>query len=291
MEYQIVKNGARATVDTEGGMMTGYTLADGTPCLWTRDAAYWAGCAPLLFPVVCALKDDTLRVDGRAYSLQKHGFARKKQYRLDALSESSARFVLESDADTLRSYPFSFRVVTEHTLQENGFATAVTVTNPGAEPLLFCVGGHPGFCCPLFPGERFEDYAVVFSEQEDPAALYTDAAGILHPENRRTVLKDNRLLLDYALFDDDVLIFPNLHSRSVELRSGRTGRGVRVSFTGLSSLGIWTPPHKRAPFVCIEPWQGLPAFAQESGELAEKPGVVALPGGVSYTCGYTVELL
>ena len=291
MEYVLTQNGARATLDSEGGMMTGYTLPDGAPCLWTRNAAYWASCAPLLFPVVGALRDDTLRIDGYAYPMPKHGFARKKQFRAEHIGASSARFVLESDADTRCAYPFAFRVTTEHTLLDNGFTTSVTVSNPGSEPLHFCVGGHPGFCCPKAPGEAFEDYELLFSEQEDPEALYTDAAGILHPENRRTVLRDNRLALNYALFDDDVLIFRELRSRRVTLRNRNTGRGVALSFEGFSSLGVWTPPQKRAPFVCLEPWQGLPAFAQETGELAEKPGAVELPGGVSYRCAYTVEVL
>ena len=30
----------------------------------------------------------------------------------------------------------------------------------------YCLGAHPGFLCPLNPGERFEDYRLEFEYEE-----------------------------------------------------------------------------------------------------------------------------
>ena len=56
-------------------------------------------------------------------------------------------------------------------------------------------------------------------------------------------------------------------------------------------LAIWTMPEKNAPYVCIEPWQGSPAFANETGRFEDKPWCVKLPAGESYECGYKMEIL
>jgi galactose mutarotase-like enzyme len=40
-------------------------------------------------------------------------------------------------------------------------------------------------------------------------------------------------------------------------------------------LGIWSKPG--AGFVCLEPWQGYADPSDFDGELAEKPGIVAIP--------------
>jgi galactose mutarotase-like enzyme len=40
-------------------------------------------------------------------------------------------------------------------------------------------------------------------------------------------------------------------------------------------LGIWSKPG--AGFVCLEPWQGFADPIDFDGELAKKPGIVAIP--------------
>lgn len=283
------RGGASAAADTLGGMMTAYRLPDGRLGLWTGDAAYWAGHSPLLFPVVGAMRQAQMRAGGRTYAMEKHGFARRLEYVPAEADAVHAVFVLDSSEETRRFYPYAFRVTSTHRLLDGGFSTEFRVDNRGAEPMPFCIGGHPGFCCPMRTGEAFDDYEVGFDAPEDPALLFTDAGGILHPGDARVLLQHNALPLAYALFDQDVLIVPALRSRTVSLRSRRTGRGLCMTVHGFSSLGIWTPPHRGAPFVCLEPWQGLPAWADDSGELAAKPGAVVLAPGESYTCGFAVR--
>lgn len=47
-----------------------------TEYLWQADPQFWGRHAPVLFPVVGRLKDDTFTYQGQSYSLGQHGFAR-----------------------------------------------------------------------------------------------------------------------------------------------------------------------------------------------------------------------
>lgn len=49
---------------------------DNTEYLWQGDSTYWGRRAPILFPIVGRLVDNTYYVDGKPYSLTQHGFAR-----------------------------------------------------------------------------------------------------------------------------------------------------------------------------------------------------------------------
>jgi galactose mutarotase-like enzyme len=51
-------------------------------------------------------------------------------------------------------------------------------------------------------------------------------------------------------------------------------------------LAVWTPPGKNAPYVCLEPWQGCPAYSDESGRFEDKPYHVEVAPGQTYTCAY-----
>jgi galactose mutarotase-like enzyme len=88
-----------------------------------------------------------------------------------------------------------------------------------------------------------------------------------------------------------VLLTKKLKSRRVKLINKNTGKGVDFDFTGFSALGIWTPPHKKAPFVCIEPWNGLPANLDETGNFEDKPYAIKLEAGKYYSVGYKADII
>ena len=94
------------------------------------------------------------------------------------------------------------------------------------------------------------------------------------PEEKRS------LPLSHEMFKDGALIFQNVTSRQITLKSRLTGKSVAVAFEGFPDLGIWQPLN--APFVCIEPWQGFADSDVFEGELSEKEGIVTLsPGNIS----------
>ena len=54
--------------------------------------------------------------------------------------------------------------------------------------------------------------------------------------------------------------------------------------------GIWSPPKKQAPFVCIEPWYGHADFEDFTGELKDKEGIEKLKVGQVFNSAYTVTI-
>ena len=208
------------------------------------------------------------------------------------LEDYLAGLELRESAETLALYPYPFRLAVEQRLTDTGFSTAVTVANPGEGPLPFCLGAHTGFRCPLEAGERFEDYELVFPEREScPTLLLRD--GLLDRPAALPCLEDTDTLpLDYRWFDAlDTLIFEGLRSRSVTLRSRKSGRGVRVSFDGFPMLAFWTMPGKKAPYLCIEPWHGCAAGTAEGPEFTDKAHCIVLAPGESRTLAYRADTL
>ena len=55
-------------------------------------------------------------------------------------------------------------------------------------------------------------------------------------------------------------------------------------------MGFWTKEKADAPFLCIEPFFGLPDIAGEIGELEHKGGVILLEEEQERTLGFTIEL-
>jgi galactose mutarotase-like enzyme len=291
MQLELCSHGAAARLDTLGGEMISY-IKDSISYAWQGDPAFWSGHAPVLFPVVCALKNDTVIIEGKQYNIPKHGIARKREFALSSKTEDSAAFTLTANDEGLSMYPFRYELTVTHRLLENGFVTTYTVTNADSREMPFCIGGHPGFCCPLRKGESFEEYELLFDQTESIKALYTDNGTLLNRNNAVQLIKDGRRIpLRYSDFDRDAFILDGLRSRGVRLVHKDTGKGLYFTFEGFSALGVWTPPLKKAPFLCLEPWAGLPALINETGNFLDKPYAMVLKPGEVRSFSYAVEIV
>ncbi len=295
MQYLLSYQGAEAKAQTLGAELISYRDRSGTEYVWEGDACFWSSHAPVLFPIVGALKNDTVTFSGEPYAMPKHGIVRKREWEFVNKTQNSITFKICSDAETKKHFPYDFSLFVTHTISENGFSTRYLVENTGNSALSVCIGGHAGFRCPLHDGETFEDYVISFERNESCKPLYTDSAGILHQNQRKDVLETKNftsvLPLKYADFDNDVLVFDNLNSRSLLFQNKKGENGFRFSFDGFHNLGIWTPPHKNAPFICLEPWKGLPAWDDETGAFEDKPDIVCMDPHGMFTAWYNIELL
>ena len=291
MEYTLRCGGNTAAVTTRGGELISFRDGEGTEYLWQGDPAVWSGRDPILFPIVGALRDGKVRFAAGEFSMARHGFARHSAFTLAERGEAYAVLELTDSAETLAQYPYPFRLRVRHTLTERGFETAYEVRNTGAEPMPFCIGGHTAFNCPLHGGERFEDYRLVFDRTEDVRSVAVGPGGILGGYLEEEYLRGTDVIpLRHGIFDRaDTLIFKGLRSAGVSLVSEMTGRGLRMDFHRFPMLGIWTMPDKNAPYLCIEPWQGCGAFADETGRFEDKPCCVVLAPGESKRLAFSVE--
>jgi galactose mutarotase-like enzyme len=110
---------------------------------------------------------------------------------------------------------------------------------------------------------------------------------LLKPEGLPTPVVNRRLMLADELFRDDVLILDTLKSRS--LRYGApNGPLIEVRFPDAQYLGLWTKPG--APFICIEPWQGITDPAGFADHFTRKPGVFTVAPGESHSLNMGITL-
>ena len=253
-------------------------------------ASFWSSRAPLLFPIVGALKDDRHVVGGAAYELPKHGFARRSTFLVIEAEAERAVFRLEDSEASRAQYPFSFRLDVAFTLAGAVLTMTATVTNRDSQPIPVAFGFHPAFRWPLPGAGAKSDQVIDFAMNEPSPIVRLDADGLVARELASPVV-GNRLVLSDDLFDDDALLFLTLQSRS--LRFGPAAGGspsLKVKFPDMPHLGIWTKPGG-APFLCIEPWSGHASPADFAGPLTEKPGSVNLMPGETRVFAISVELI
>jgi galactose mutarotase-like enzyme len=147
---RIASSDLSAAINPLGGEL--WTLEDsgGRSLMTDADPAFWTGHAPLLFPIVGALRQDSYRLeDGRSFTLPKHGFARRKPFALVEQGEDHALLRLTPDAETRAAYPFEFRLDMGFRLDGSTLAMTATVANMGGEAMPFSFGFHPAFAWPL----------------------------------------------------------------------------------------------------------------------------------------------
>lgn len=282
----------RAAFAARGAELTSFAAA-GLEYVWAADPAVWGRHAPVLFPIVGRLPDDTYLHRGRAYRLGQHGFARDQEFAVLRHTADELVFRLTDSAETRANYPFAFELTITYTLRGTALAVRWDVRNPaagapGTSDLLFSIGAHPAFGCPLRPGERFEDYYFEFNH---PVTLdrHLLRGGLRTGETAPVLRGAATLPLTYELFADDALVFEHYDFTRLALRAHGSPHFVRLRFDGFPYLGLWTKG-PGAPFVCIEPWHGVASPAGPPQELRDKEGILTLGPGQAFAAVYTVEI-
>lgn len=284
----IASGSLTAQIDPRGAQLSALRAADGSDLLWNGDPSVWAGRAPLLFPIVGVLAGGVYRLGAKTYPLPRHGFARDKTFALLNFGPSSAEFALRADAATYAVYPFEFELAVRYQILGATLSLTTAIRNLGEAAMPASFGYHPAFRWPLPFGQPRASHLIEFESDEPAGVRRIDAAGLLTPVRHPTPIANRRLQLRDALFEEDVLIFDQLNSRSVSYGSG-PGPRLRIGFPDASYLGIWTKPGAR--FICIEPWHGITDPEGFSGDLMQKPGVRVLEGGEVFFAKMDITLL
>jgi galactose mutarotase-like enzyme len=288
MQTTISHSGLSVTVKQHGAELCSVKAADGTEYLWQADPGVWARHAPLLFPIVGKLVKGRYTLEGKCHEMSQHGFARDMDFELVESSGSALTYRLQATAVTRKQYPFEFTLMRYYRLSDGVLEVTTEVTNPGDKIMPFSIGEHPGFALTWGEGDRVEDYALQFEKAERLDSHLLDANGLLSDKSERVLSNKTVLPLRRDLFDRDALIFLKIRSRKIKLCSRRHSRNVTVEFPGYPCLGIWAKPG--APFVCIEPWYGHADPAQHDGEFMNKPGIIQLEPGATFSCVWRVVI-
>lgn len=286
-------NGAEMKIAKTGAEMKSYKDADGHEYIWPGHPDFWKGSAPVLFPAIGALKDGGATIAGEWYAVPRHGFVRGMEFEVTEQGEDFVTLSICQNDETRKVFPFDFILSVTYRFLSNGFETKFTVKNTSDRVMPFLIGGHPAFLCPMNEGEAFEDYIVHFGAEEKGETVLCGGPGhTLEGFEPVNLGADKRTLqLDHKQFDRlDTFIFAGLNSKYVDLIHKTTHKGIRFSYD-MDVLAIWTMPDKNAPYVCLEPWQGCPAFADENGRFEDKPYHVELGANQNYTCSYKMETI
>ncbi|HLT07169.1 MAG TPA: aldose 1-epimerase family protein [Cyclobacteriaceae bacterium] len=278
----------KAEVKLQGAELSS-VLFNGIEYMWQADPQFWNRHSPILFPTVGSLIDNTFYVAGIPYHLPQHGFGRNSDFSLVEKTGNSAKFLLQSNEDTLKVYPFQFELYISYMLEGQTIQVTYEVKNPSEKEIYFGIGGHPGFNCPLDPrSENFEDYVIDFHDESDSKELYKLEGVYLAKGKYSLDINKGHLDLDYGLFANDALIIDTLPPAKISIKSKKTGAGVSMEYGDFKWLGIWTRG-KGARYVCLEPWNGIADQLGHNQQFEEKLGTNRLAAGGTYTASYRVE--
>lgn len=284
---------ATAVIDSMGAQLISLTDASAKEYIWQRDPQFWSRCSPLLFPIVGNCRNNQTILEGHIFSISKHGFARDMEFTVSFHSETKAVFEIKDTADTRKIYPCSFRLSLTYTLENGILSLEYMVENTDNKTIYYCLGAHPAFNCPAEEGAAFEDYDLVFEKEETASSIFFDSSAMCFVPDRRIPRLEHSFVLplNRSLFKDDALYFDQLKSKSVSLVNRNTGRGVCVSFPGFETLAFWTPYPAKAPFVCIEPWNGSAVYNTENDEFIHKNHVQSLLPKASKSYRLAIRIL
>lgn len=264
-----------------------YSTVTGKEFMWDGNPAVWGSIAPVLFPIVGGLKEDTYYYKDQEYHLPRHGIVRNNsKVQLTGKTEDRLSFTLSYDEESLAVYPFKFEFTVSFILKENKLTVHHQVMNIGQDEMLFSIGAHPAFCCPRNEGEAYTDYYLEFEEPETVSRWLINDKG-LQTGVTESVLVDTRILpLTHELFTKDALIFKDLKSRSVTLKSKKSNDQIFFGYKGFPYLGIWAKPE--GDYICIEPWLGVADHQDSDQNLNHKEGILRLEGGGTFEMAYEV---
>lgn len=252
---------------------------NGRDYIWEGDPTVWSGHAPILFPICGRLAKDTFYINGDRYTMAKHGFARRREFDLLEVEETRASFVLRSDAKTKMQYPFDFEFAVSFSLDGSKLKTVYSTVNTGGETMYFSVGAHPAFSVGL--GGR-----VVFPIKDKIETLTVSSDGLIN--GIRTYAEcGESVTLTEDVFQNDAIILPSPKFESADLCDKNGKKLVTMRFGKVPYLLMWAKPG--APFVCIEPWHGIPDDVGEPHEIKDKKAIIKLAAGERFDFETEIE--
>lgn len=263
--------------------------------IWQADTLYWNRHSPILFPIVGKVWDGHYRVDGKEYSLPQHGFARDMEFTVLCRQSDSVVLALQSTPQTLEKYPYPFRLEVVYTLVENNLETKWNVKNIGNAEMCFQIGAHPGFNLPDYdPTDFIHGYFRLLSNGQPVQNLVvgdltqqgyrSDSASLISLDG------DAFLPITPGLFARDALVLEEYQTDHVELYDKYGTQLLSLECADAPVWGLWSPPAKNAPFVCIEPWQGRCDVHGYCGDISGRDYIQKLEPGKTGSFSYCTVL-
>ena len=263
-----------------------------TEYLWQADPAFWGRHSPVLFPIVGSVWEKRYRIGETEYEMGQHGFARDMDFTMVEGSETEVRYRLEYSEETLKKYPFPFVLEIAYRLDGNKVDVIWEVSNPGTQDLYFQIGAHPAFYYPDYDPQTSERGFLSFDRSEGLECIRLKEKGCVYAVTKYAfeIPEDGLFPLTKETFDViDTIMLQDSQIGSVTLH--RTDRSPWLSLKFEAPVvGIWSPPTKNAPFICLEPWYGRCDRAGYEGDYREKDWINSLAPGEKFSSVYSIEI-
>lgn len=274
------------SIATHGAELCSIIDRSGREYLWQADPRYWKRHSPILFPIVGSVRDGHFTIDGRQYSMSQHGFARDSDFTPLGSTGDEAWYELTSSDTTLAAYPYKFRLQVGYRLTGETVTVIWRVTNTDDRDIYFQIGAHPAFYYPDYGSDGERGYLWFDCEDSFTYLRIGDGAcASLTPHSQP--LDGHLLRLDTHTFDIDTFIIEGNQLTSVALLDRERRPHLTMQFDS-PLLGIWSPPRKDAPFVCIEPWYGRCDREGFEGEFRDRDHVNRLAAGQTFEASYKI---
>ena len=253
----------------------------GIEYLWQGNPEVWYGQSPVLFPIIGRVLDDKYYLDGKEYTMPKHGLFRKRKAQFVEQSGNTLVFKESEDEETLKIYPFCFEVYVVFELIDKSLKVTHKIINNGDDTMYFSIGGHPGFNC------KIGDY-LLFEKNETLETVEIDTECLRTGKTIPVLNENNKIVITKDIFNNDALIFNGMKSKTIILASDDHNRRVIFDYSDCSYLGIWAKPG--APYVCIEPWWGVNDSHEKKDDISMKDAIISLDSKATYECYWKAEI-
>lgn len=275
-------------VKEHGAELCSITDCKGKEYLWQADPAFWKRHSPVLFPIVGSVWNGEFKAEGKTYKMSQHGFARDTDFTLVSKTENEVWFALDSNDTTIEAYPYRFRLEIGYRLEGNTIKVMWKVENKDNKEIFFQIGAHPAFYYPNY-GEDGERGYFRFDVKDSFRYLKIGEKACASLVEHKQELDGHDLRLDIHTFDIDTFIVHDSQLKSVALLDKNKSPYLSLYFDA-PVVGLWSPPTKNAPFVCIEPWYGRCDRENFTGEFRERDNVNALKQGETFSASYDIRI-
>jgi galactose mutarotase-like enzyme len=290
MIYTIENDLIRVEINSMGAELWSFfdKISD-TEHVWQGDEDLWPRRAPILFPHCARLKEQHYYINNKEYKSGIHGFAGNYEHVVTDHGRESITFLLEDSDETLKIYPYRFRLYSVFEISGKRLTQTLRVENTNDGDMYFSAGFHTGYKLPFDAEHVIDDYCIVFDTDETPYEIMCNSSGLLSGGKRLFFENKRTIPLHHRLFANDSFILSGLKSEHVSIVEKDTGKAIRVRIKGFPYTVFWSTPNE-VRFVCIEPWYGLPDMHDTDGDFTKKPGILKLSPCQSFSCQQTIDI-
>ncbi|MFI3129497.1 MAG: hypothetical protein R3Y18_05465 [Bacillota bacterium] len=263
-------------INLKGGSLISFVdKKRGEEMLWQADPAFWPNHDVVIFPIV-GLHRTPYEFEGKEYHIETmHGFTRNQEFAVIEDSGDAVLLEISATEETLKEYPFNFKLGLKYELLGAGYKLTYIVTSLDGKDMPFYIGGHAGLNVPK--GDTF----AIF-EQENDFYHYPQTNGPSFDEAELVFENTKEIFLDknYYVEKDPKsgeLDFSKGCMLERNFKGGCTlkradGISYKVDIGDSSLLTLWGFKDG-GDYFCVEPWWGIKQTESMGRDLFKLPKI------------------